>query len=235
MPTDAKQIKVISQLGIGLDGDQTCGYHTFKNSLLTLMFQKKIITEQEYQLMLDSKELFVAIYEKIKTYQYDSQGRPHIDQHTKQPMVDFNTPLFVQKLNDIRQGKIVIDCPTFPTFQDKLNSLKETISANAENSDLTVVNCNDQEEYGLYDGRFPAAMAARFARQPGPSKHVIACGRTNQGHWITFVVNKDAEGKLTWQYMDSMRNQTLNQSFTTVIERVLTKTQLELKNYLIKA
>jgi len=229
MPTD--QIKVFNQTE-GSNGSQTCGYHTLKNILITLMFHKNLITDQEYHKMLESKDLFEAIYKQLKTYQFDAQGRPKIDLKTKEPMVDLSAPVFIQKLDDIRNGKIIISSPEFPTFQDKLNKLKEAITANTENGDLTVVNCSTSEEFGLFEGQLPAAIAAKFARQPGPSRHIFACGIAE--HWLTFVVNKDAEGVLTWQYMDSLEP-SKNKSYEINIEKVLKKKPLEFKNYLLQA
>src|SRR3989338_3486968 len=50
----------------GPQAHETCGYHTFKNGLLSLLFQQKIIDEAKYRSLLQSRELFQAIFANAK-------------------------------------------------------------------------------------------------------------------------------------------------------------------------
>jgi cyclophilin family peptidyl-prolyl cis-trans isomerase len=56
---------VMSQLD-GSGGQESCGYHTLKNTLLSMMRTQNLINESQFQSMVKDKKLFGTLFAATK-------------------------------------------------------------------------------------------------------------------------------------------------------------------------
>ncbi len=225
MPT-INSTTVMNQSG-GAQGHQTCGYHTFKNTLLALLFMEALIDENEFNRLLNDSKLFETIFGKTVVY----RNPPN------QNDCDVDLPLFVKLLGDAQKGALDLTAHGISTAA--LQSLNLEQGANQK---VSVVNCmlglgTDTSEFGhsgMEDDLFNAAAIAKLARTTGTCEHVFAVGINNQ-HWVTASMTQDIQRSRVWKFMDSSPGITNKDAVVNKMEAVLTKTPKELKKYLLAA
>ena len=213
-------------------GEESCGYHVFKNVLLTLMLKQNIITESKFNSMLKDVALFTDIYNK--TLYTRISGLTGLVTH------DLSVPLIIDLLKKVKAGEF--DFSAHGISKNDLANLNVELVGSPNVSVVSYILDPNAPEHGL-GGDEPdlsaAASAAQFARNKGKGSHVFAVGLVNPhgiSHWVTAIVTQDAKGIRTWEHMDSYVNQSLYLNTPSgKIERILKKSEEELKAYLVEA
>lgn len=221
------QIEVFQQEKT-LDGSQSCGYHAFKNSILTLMFYQGLINASKYGSMLKDPSLFSEIFKKTRRTQVDGT-------------IDLSVPLFIEMINKIKNGGYDFSkCGMTPA---NLKTLNLDLGRSTNLSVTSYLLYPDSPKHGLSgteDDLFVAATAFKLARNKGEGHHVFAVGMVepfiNIAHWVTTGYTQDASGNRIWSHMDSYGNQRIYHDTVRIrVEEVLNKNEEELKNYLLEA
>jgi hypothetical protein len=213
------QLNVMDQRGAP-GGHESCGYHTLKNALLSLMWSQKLINDQKFETLSNDEEFFKAIFNAAKT---------NADHYGNQ---DLTLPTFQALVQKIKNG----------TFDfSKYGITKEAIQA--LNFDQHLISLQTYTWPNIYpighSGELldmEAALAlAKLARIDGEAHRVFALGLNNE-HWVTAVLNQDKKSARTWRFMDSWGNQsTYKKSSINKIESILNKNEQELRDYLLAA
>ncbi len=76
----------------GPGGHESCGYHTLKNTILSLMKQQGLIDESQFKRMLSDSELFKAIFNATKS-SANEEGN-----------LDLTVNRFIQIVENLRNG-----------------------------------------------------------------------------------------------------------------------------------
>jgi hypothetical protein len=211
------QIQVMNQTD-GPGGHESCGYHSLKNTLLSLMWSQKLINDQQFKMLREDKEFFKALFNATKT---------DADRYGNKDLTLTNFQTLVQKIQkgtfDFSNYGITNEAIQALNLDQHLVSL-QTHTAPGMNSIGLSGELLDME----------AALAlARLAKIDGEAHYAFALG-LNDDHWVTAVLNQDKKGARTWHFMDSWRNQTLYKELSiNKIESILNKTEPELREYLI--
>lgn len=203
-----------------LGGIESCGYHTFKNSILAMMHMQGIITEKQFETMRNDINLFRAIFNKLVEYHNNGD-------------IDVLLPQFMEFLSNAHNGDY--DFSQHGVSKADLKKLKLTPDGT---QNITVANymtdvfSPGHGLSGMVEDLLVAAATVKLARTKGEAKHVFALG-LNNAHWITVTLTQNAKGERTWGIMDSWANQTLyHKTVVNKIETVLTKTKQEIDEYL---
>lgn len=227
------QIQVFNQKEsggvLGCDG---CGVNSFKNSLLALLLAKDHISFKVFDTLSKSKKFVDTIYDAVKqtiVQEVDERGEPR--------QIDVTPPRLFDMLNLARNGKI--DLSMHGITQDMIDDLNLSIEGDPDISVALVGNCY---EYGLTGADYDldsAATLVKLARNKGEYTHAFSMsfmgGMTN-GHWMSVVLHQDVQGKKTWDFMDSYKNQTFyKKKMVNKIDAVLKKSEPELRSYLLNA
>ena len=142
MPSlNIKQLKVMSQTTGSLP-NESCGYHTFKNALLSLMFKQGIINKQKFESLLQDKSLFEKIFTLIGPMSKSKTPGKN----------DLMLPEFIKLLNnDSNMQKIfaVIEKEHSDIQQEKLISLKLKQDGSEKMSVVNISTGIHHTEYGL--------------------------------------------------------------------------------------
>ena len=220
------KIVVMDQTSIpGKEGQENCGVHAFKNSILFLLWQKMLITDATFKNLVKDKQFFEEINAVLKK--------------NNMPVADIRPGQIINFHNLVRAGKF--DFSNYGITQDNLNSLNLHRDGNQDITAFELVGYVGEPCFGLRGGSedlLNAVAAAKFMRLKGEGTHVFAAGMSKggqYGHWITAIVTKNLEGQLSWQFMDSWHNETVfSKNLITLIEKVLKKTEPQLQMYLIE-
>lgn len=183
------QLPVMSQ-DDGKHSHESCGYHTFKNVLLSLLFQQKIINQEKYRNLLNNAKLFQDIFTNASQI-ISGQGED----------VDLSLPHLVVALQKSKNGEY-----NFSECDFSLNSknLKEIDLSKISISNFsTAPNAPEYALNGMEVDLLNAGTAAQLARTRGEIQHVFALGINNQ-HWVAATVNQDSNGRRKWSFMDSI-------------------------------
>ena len=194
------QVQVMDQR-TGPGGHESCGYHTLKNSLLTLMHMQNLINDMQYSNMLKNNNLFKDIY-NTTVYRHGNQD------------ADVTLPLFRELLVKVKRGDF--DFSAHGISKDDLQKLNLTSDGT---QDITIANyilhMNGVGHGlgGMEDDLLVASRTAQIARSKGSINHVFALGINNE-HWLTAAVTQNNQGQRTWQIMDSWNQYTIRQLLT---------------------
>lgn len=222
------KIDVMDQRTIlGDAGQRSCGIHTLKNSLLFLLFDKKIITNDRFRELANSEDFFIDLNAMIET--------------KKIPTIDTNSTQFAELTEMIHAGEF--DLSNYGITSEHLKSLNLARDGNQGISVFELSGFPGEPCYSLHDGHplglLNAAASAKFMRSKESETHVFSVGMakgSKYGHWITAIVTKDATGERTWQFMDSWGNDaSFSRNVINLIEKVLVKKESQLQAYLIGA
>src|SRR3989338_5461162 len=188
MKITVAQLEVMNQ-NKGSNGNETCGYHSFKNALLSLLLQQGLISEEKYNELLSSQELFEAIFAETKQI-IRGQGND----------IDLASPYFLEILQKTKNGDYDF------TQQGLPKEILQSIDLN-NISVADIVAFPNAPEYGLgleLNNLLCAAYAAKLARTQGETKHVfaIAINYAATPHWVSAKVTQDVEGNRSWSFMD---------------------------------
>lgn len=218
----ARQLIVANQRNLS-GGHESCGYHTFKNSLLSLMRIQGLIDQKQFERMLQDTALFEAVYDKCNG-QADAFGNK-----------DLSLPVMLEILTAAKTG--AYDFSAQGLSSDILKSLDITQDGNEK---ISVINFStdmiddgaDLGHFGGDESLITAASLAKLAKTKGEAGHVVALGINNQ-HWVSAMVKQNNGGERSWEFMDSYGNQNLyfNRSVDAV-EKILRKSESELRDYL---
>ncbi len=219
-----KQVTVMDQT-MGPSAKESCGYHAFKNALLSLLLLQKKITEATFNDLIGRADVFDAIFKSTKQFA-NAAGD-----------IDLTLPRFVQLLRRVKSGAFDFLAPFGVTKADLISlPLHENNTGN-----ISVVNFYPTPNalnfglMGMEDDLFAAAAVVKFARTRGEANQVFALGLNDQ-HWITAYIEQNASGERTWRFMDSWRNQSkYMQSVVQNIESILNKNEADLSVYSIQA
>lgn len=216
------QVKVSNQ-NLSPNGHETCGYHSFKNSLLKLMQFQGLITIAQFQVLVKDDNLYNAIFSATRL------AHPNGN-------LDVTLPYFSELLDRAQNG--AFDFSRYGMSQEQLKKLQlapgSSQSISLANYSLTP-NSPEHGLGGMEEDLLVAAATAALARAQGKTHHVFALG-INNAHWLTAAVSQDERGYRCWEIMDSYNNQsTYNTSVVNKIEAVLQKTEPELRLYLQNA
>lgn len=230
MPPVIEQINVMPQAA-GPDGVETCGYHTFKNGLLSLLYLQDKITLDQLRAYANNPLLFQHMYAKIRMIQ-NAEGN-----------VDFTLPRLLHHLHLTKLGRYDFFEPirgTSPSAPKTSDLMSLHLDRDGEQG-ISVVNlilapnAPDIGLYGMEEDLFSAAALVKLARTPGEAKHVFAIGMGDEGHWVTVAMSQCASGQRQWLFMDSNYNSSRFKSTAVAkIETVLNKSPVELKRYLLE-
>lgn len=215
------QLKVMNQ-NEGSYGNETCGYHSYKNALLGLLFNQGLISEEKYNELLTSKELFEAIFSEAKKI-IKGQGND----------CDLASPYFLEILQKTKNGD----------YDFTQQGLPKTILQSINLNNISVADIcvfPNAPEYGLggeLNNLLCAAYAAKLARTQGEAQHVFAIA-INYGrypHWVNLNLVQDAQGNRSWSFMDSYNNQSLyKRTIVHKIETILQQKPADLRSYLLE-
>lgn len=206
----------------GSGGHESCGYHTLKNAVLSMMLMSQIIDKSQFQRLVKNKSFFEAFFVATRQEHHNSDA-------------DLSLPMFLGLLDRLKNGEF--DFSAYGVSKTDLQKLKITMDGSQE---LTVANYTLYANApghglgGMAEDLLVAAATAQLARCTGEAHHVFALGLNNT-HWVCAAVKQNAQGERTWQFMDSLNNQKRYQAVIDRIEEVLTKTDSELEQYLIHA
>lgn len=210
----------------GRDGQVNCGIHTFKNSLLFLLFNKKIINNETFYKLVNCKQFFKDLDASLKLMGIRT--------------ADVLPDQFVQLMDMAQAGGF--DLSDYGISPENLKSLNVRRDGQQVISTFEFAGYVGEPCYGLTGQSLDllnAAASARFMRLKGPATHVFAVGMSKggqNGHWITAIVTKDSKGNRTWQFMDSWYNETrFSGNIIRLLEKVLSKNESELQTYLTEA
>ncbi|KTC66201.1 hypothetical protein Lade_0859 [Legionella adelaidensis] len=220
MPTT--QLQVIDQ-NLCSGGSESCGYHTFKNALLVMLHTKGLISDKQFSDLRNNKAFFEAVLaQTVHTHGHGAS--------------DVTLPVFLTRLSQAHKGDF-----DFSRFGIRNTDLAQLNITPDGTQNITAAN------YVLYPGApghglggmeedlLVAASTVKLAKTKGATNHVFALGLNNE-HWVTAAMTQDATGQRSWTFMDSWRNQTrYKDTVVHKIEAVLTKTDAELKDYLLEA
>lgn len=229
MPCNITQIMVMPQTE-GPHGYETCGYHTFKNTLLSLLFLQEVITLEQMQTYAKNQQLFRNIFTQIKIIQ-NVQGN-----------VDLTLPMMVHHMHLTKLGQYDFfdSVRATPSSAPQISDLMRLHLDRDGEQDLSIANiilapnAPDLGLYGMEEDLFSAAALFKLARNQGHAKHVFAIGMGDKGHWVTVAMSQQAPNQRQWLFMDSNDNSTrLQQSAVSRIESVLNKSHEALKRYLL--
>jgi hypothetical protein len=204
----------------GSHGKETCGYHTFKNSLLSLMHIQGLINDTQLVSMLNDKALFKTLLDATKT-------------HHKNGDMDLTLPGFMTLLKQAKEGGF--NFAKHGVTKDILKKLHITPDGT---QGITVANYSLYPNApghglgGMEEDLLVAAATVKLAKTQGQANHVFALGLNNQ-HWVTAAVNQNVHGVRSWQFMDSYGNHSIyRDTVVNKIETVLNKSEPELQRYL---
>lgn len=239
MPT-IKQIKVINQTETKdvLDsGQETCGVHALKNALLFLLCQKKIISLKSRNALMNDADFFNSFNAMMAEKAERNQEALPSDL--------FQIAQLIEKegLNLKKYGF------NFSKYEDvdenSFKNLQLTANGNQSISYTNFTGHVPNEEFGSQafdeqlDDLFVALATAKFLKKPGAGSHIFAIGGPKfgmTGHWVNIIVNKNAQNKLSYEYMDSWYNDTtFAPNLITKMAKVLNKSPEELNTYLLTA
>lgn len=161
-----------------LGGDESCGYHAFKNALMI----QGILTNSEY------KEDLINLFNNKEFF--EKEVYPFLRENNTHP-VDLNP---VQLANALRKLKF--------SFSN-LHPLAEILKANP-NSPSIIVSEGDNFSCDEITIDHLMNLFIKY-EQEGPWSHAIISGR--DGHWVTLVLHKTKQGEIIWFGSDSWNNQ----------------------------
>lgn len=213
------QLQVMDQ-NAGSGGHESCGHHTYKNTILSLLYQQGVINQPQYDKLLKDRALYQAIYKQSKRL-VRGQGADY----------DLSLPNLMQLLRNTLNGY----------YDFEAQGLSRAMLQQLDLSTFSAVNFNTHiieslpGHLGLEEDLTTAAMLAQLALSKGPAQATLAVGINNK-HWVTVIVHKDAQQRYSWQFMDSFANQTLyKSSVPTKLEKILNFDREQLNGYLINA
>ena len=207
------------------NGHETCGYHTFKNSLLSLLFLQKKITEAQFNNLITRTDVFNSVYQATQAT-VNRAGD-----------VDVTLPRFIELLRKTNAAEfdfLTLYGVTKANLIDLLLKRDGTENISVANF-YPDPNMLSYGHLGMEDDLFAAAAIAKLAISRGEARHVFALGINNK-HWLTAAVTQNARGERTWLFMDSWFNQTMFKNTAIAnLESILTKSKPELHAYLTTA
>lgn len=213
-----KQLRVLDQTFVPAP-NESCGYHCFKNVLLSLLFIEKSISSDLFNHLLEDPSFYNALFDMTVAQVNDSGN------------IDVTLPRFIELIQQASKGQF--DLAHFGITKEILMSL------NLDN--LSVANFftfSEMCEYGLggsEEDLLVASNIAQLAKTEGKAAHVFALGIDNT-HWVNLILKQDDKGSKSWKFMDSWKNQSrFMRSVTLKIEEILLKEEHELEKYLLQA
>lgn len=216
MPT-INYISVMNQLA-GASPHVSCGVHTFKNTFLTLMRDKNIITQEEYNNLLKSKPLFEDLHQMFVNKQLPTGDI------TPEDFLNFTQMAMNQELDLTKYG-------IKPEYFNQLN-----LQQDGNQKYIAFAYQAYQNESNYPFGLMNAATIVKFARSTGKETCVVAVGSRkfgDIGHWITIAAKKGKDGSYTWDLMDSWNNdRAFGNGLINRLDAVLNSSELELQQYL---
>jgi hypothetical protein len=210
----------------GRAGLESCGYHAFKNVLLSLAFDAGMIDESKLNLLLQDESLFCDIFEKTVTEHHDGSK-------------DVVIPRFIELLEYAARG--MLDFEQLPAETQLIVN-----AAHRFGGKISVAQCLtgiNMPGYGLTGQESDLIVAANIAKLNraktiAPVNHVFALGimgTSSIGHWVCVRLSQDINGVRQWEFMDSWSNQNSYHYLVDKLERLLDKDEAQLNDYLINA
>ncbi len=205
----------------GPGGHESCGYHTLKNTILSLMKQQGLIDERQFTRMLSDPGLFKAIFNATKS-RANAAGN-----------LDLTLNRFIQIVENLRNGHY--DFSAYGISNEALQALNLDENLIAAQT-YTYVGMYELGHAGHEEDLVLAAALANLSKISGKKHHpfhrAFALG-LNDEHWVAVTLIQNDSGEQIWQFMDSWRNQSRYKELAVnKINSVLNKNDLELKAYL---
>lgn len=212
-------ITVMNQLD-GSSGGVSCGVHTFKNTILTLLLEQGILTDKQYNQLIKSKPLYEDLHKM-----FTQKGLPTGDV-TPEQFLDFAARA--------RNGEF--DLSKYGLQQKHFEQINLQQDGNHKYMAFAYQAYIGEPDFPL--GLINAATIAKFARsaQEGTAVFAVGSRKTHvDGHWVTITARKDKGGSYTYDLLDSWKNEhQFGKSLIDKIDTVLNSSKLELQQYLIK-
>lgn len=189
-----RQISVLNQT-YQKRGNETCGFHAFKNALLGLGLTSNTTTTQ----MFKDKVLFESLYNFILQFQPEGEGDINIANLNRALLALKNSsksdlPSELGLFYDLLQ--------THPDSVTMLNPQRGSIS-----NGILDTNLNN------------LSNLVRLSAQEGPFIHSFILGRAE--HWVTLIFEKKEDGTIIWYGCDSWNNDSSQfQQYIDLLEQI---------------